>query len=401
MSVRLTTELHALLVNRLHDMMQTVIDLFGFPTQVLRVLRHLQTTGSYTACVNRLTRRKEHAVVLEEMYRTRLAAHVTYLAAAPAAVRLQLLRVLFTQLVLECTRQRDVARHRPCFLSLREDALFRELVAHVLHLIAVRRTHDEHVINHLRRDTVLDGHNAVRSTDRNHLSAQLDGFLRRTPSYVSEARDSDRLAFDIFACLMQQVLCEIKCSVTCSLGTKDRTAPSHAFSGQHACVILARKLLIHTVQESDLATAYTYVTRRDILIRPDAAPELQHEGLAETHDLCVRLTYRVKIRTAFRPAHRQRRQGILECLLEAQELEHRRRHGAVETKTAFVRANGAVELHAVTQVGLHLTLIIDPRDAEREDAIGLDHALHDLRLLKFGVLIVHLFNRLQYLLNRL
>ncbi len=73
----------------------------------------------------------------------------------------------------------------------------------------------------------------------------------------------------------------------------------------------------------------------------------------------------------------------------------------METQTAFVRADSAVELNAVTEVRLYFALVIYPCDAEGEDTVRFDHSLHDFRLFKFGVLVVHLFNRLQNLLYRL
>ena len=73
----------------------------------------------------------------------------------------------------------------------------------------------------------------------------------------------------------------------------------------------------------------------------------------------------------------------------------------MEAETALVRTDGGIELHAVTEVSLHLTLVIDPCYAECEDAIRLHHSLHNLSLLELGVLVVHLFNRLQNLLNSL
>ena len=253
-------------------MMETAVHFFGFPAQVLRILGHLQARCSHTSGVHRFTRCKKYAIGLEEMNGTRLTTHITYLAAAPAAVGFQLFRILFAQLVLERARQGDVARNRPRFLAFREDALFRELVRHVLHFVAVRRTHDEHVIDHLFGDTVFDSHYAVRSGDSYHFGAQLDRFCRRTPRYVAETGDSDRLALDIFACLMQQMLREIECAETRCFRAQDRTSPRHTLAGQHAGMILARQFLVHAVEESYLTSADAYVTCRYILIRTDAAP---------------------------------------------------------------------------------------------------------------------------------
>ena len=87
-------------------------------------------------------------------------------------------------------------------------------------------------------------------------------------------------------------------------------------------MILASKLLIHTVEVSNLAAAYTYVTCRNILIRTDATPKLKHKGLAETHNFSIRLANRVKIRTALSATHRERCQSVLKRLLKAEELQH-------------------------------------------------------------------------------
>ena len=42
----------------------------------------------------------------------------------------------------------------------------------------------------------------------------------------------------------------------------------------------------------------------------------------------------------------------------------------METNTALIRANSIVELYAITEVGLHFTLIIHPRDAESKIRSG-------------------------------
>lgn len=63
-------------------------------------------------------------------------------------------------------------------------------------------------------------------------------------------------------------------------------------------------------------------------------------------------------------------QGILEDLLEAEELEDRQVDGRVESQTSLVRAEGGVELDAVAAVDLELAVVILPDDAELDDALG-------------------------------
>ena len=111
------------------------------------------------------------------------------------------------------------------------------------------------------------------------------------------------------------------------------------------------------------------------------AAELGHEGLAEGHDLAVGLALGVEVGTALAAAHGKRGQRVLEDLLEAEELEHAEGDGGVEAQAALVGAERGVELHAVAAVHLHLAGVIDPGDAEHDDALRLDQALEQAGLL--------------------
>lgn len=42
----------------------------------------------------------------------------------------------------------------------------------------------------------------------------------------------------------------------------------------------------------------------------------------------------------------------------------------METDTPLVWADGVIELHAVTQVGLYFPLVVHPCDAESENTVG-------------------------------
>ena len=195
---------------------------------------------------------------------------------------------------------------------------------------------------------------------------------------------------------MQHVLHEVECTVTRSLGTHQRATPCEALARQHACVVLACELLIHAVHVANLTTAYAHITCGYVGVGTDVLPQFEHEGLAETHNLGIRLTLGAEIRATLCATHRKRREGILECLLETEEFQHRWVHRCVETDTALVGADSAVELHTITQISLNLALVIDPRYAECDDAVGLNHALHDFGALKFGVVVIYLLDRLQY-----
>ena len=63
-------------------------------------------------------------------------------------------------------------------------------------------------------------------------------------------------------------------------------------------------------------------------------------------------------------------QGILEDLLEAQELQNGQIDRGVKSKTAFVRTKSGIELHPVSTVDLDLALVIFPDTSELDDALG-------------------------------
>lgn len=78
-------------------------------------------------------------------------------------------------------------------------------------------------------------------------------------------------------------------------------------------------------------------------------------------------------------------QGILEDLLEAQELQDGEVHRGVEAKATLVGTQGGVELNAIALVDLDLALIIFPNDTELDDA--LRNGDHGKRLAVLGVLL--------------
>ena len=62
-------------------------------------------------------------------------------------------------------------------------------------------------------------------------------------------------------------------------------------------------------------------------------------------------------------------QGILEDLLETQELQDGKIDGRVQTETALVWAEGRVELDSVAAVDLDLVLVVLPDDTELDDPL--------------------------------
>ncbi len=158
---------------------------------------------------------------------------------------------------------------------------------------------------------------------------------------------------------------------------------------------LRGELLVHAEEVANLAATHADVAGGHVHIGSDDFIKFHHEGLAEAHNLGIALATGSEVRAALAAAHGQRGEGVLERLLEAQELQDRKVHRGVEAQTALVGANGAVELHAVADVHLHLALVVDPGHAERDDALRLHEALHYLGLFKLGVLVVYVLDALQ------
>lgn len=71
----------------------------------------------------------------------------------------------------------------------------------------------------------------------------------------------------------------------------------------------------------------------------------------------------------------------------------------METDTTLVWANDVVVLDAVTHVGLYVTLVVNPRNAELNNAIWNAEALNEVGLVKLWMLVVLLFNRWENLTN--
>jgi hypothetical protein len=115
------------------------------------------------------------------------------------------------------------------------------------------------------------------------------------------------------------------------------------------------------------------------------AIQLAHQGLAKAHHLAVALALGVEVAAALAAAHGQRGQRVLEGLLEAQELQDRQVDAGVKAHAALVGADGHVVLHAEGPVDLGLALVVHPRHAELDGALGLDQALQQAVVAVLGM----------------
>ena len=171
----------------------------------------------------------------------------------------------------------------------------------------------------------------IGTGDGDNLGAKLTSLRGGSPSHITKAGESHLLANYVLASLLEKMLGKIQSAETSRLRTKDGASPCGTLTSEDTGVVLTGELLVHSIQETDLTATDTHVTSRDILIGTDAAPELKHESLAETHDLRIGLAHGIKIRATLGTAHRKGGEGVLEGLLETEELKHRRSDSLVET----------------------------------------------------------------------
>ena len=114
--------------------------------------------------------------------------------------------------------------------------------------------------------------------------------------------------------------------------------------------------------------------------------KLGNEALAEAHDLGIGFAVGVKVGAALAAAHGESGQGILEDLLKAEELNDGKVDRGMEAKAALVRSDSGVELYTVAAVDLNLAVVVNPGNAEHDNALGLYETLNKAGCFPFGML---------------
>lgn len=173
-------------------------------------------------------------------------------------------------------------------------------------------------------------------------------------------------------------------AVAGGLGPDQATTPAATLAGESALPLVGQGA-VSTEHVTNLAAGNTNVTGGDVSLGADVLVQLTHEGVAETADLRVGLVLGVEVGTTLAATHAEAGQGVLEDLLEAEELEHAEVDGGVEAEAALVGAKGRVELHAEGIVDLDLALVVLPHHAELDDALGDGDDLEGFAVL--GVLL--------------
>ena len=201
--------------------------------------------------------------------------------------------------------------------------------------------------------------------------------------------------------MLEHFVGEVADAVTGGLRAGERAAVGQALTGEDAALKAVDDLLVLAVHIADLARADADVARRSVGELADVTVELGDEALAEAHDLAVGLAVGVKVGAALAAAHGEGGQGVFQDLLEAEELDDGQVDRGVEAQTALVGADRGVELHTVAAVDLNLAVVVHPGNAEHDDALGLDEALHETGFFPLGVLVNDVLEALEDFINGL
>ena len=364
-----------------HELLELAVDLLKGPGKMLSVLAHLEARYKHAAGVSCLTRHEDNTVGLEVLGGIDRSGHVCTLAHNLAAIGNQSLGILKVKSVLTSAGQCDVAGKLPHAATVAlVPGSVRTLIdvhskAHALIVTGALLVVD--TLEHGVVDAVgiLDPALSVRASQ--NLAAQLGNLLHSIDSNIAGTVNNNVLALEGVTVALKVLVNKVRQAVAGGLGTSERAAKAQAFARKDARPLVAQALIL-TKQVSDLAATNTQVT---------GGIQLGHEGLTEMHDLVVGLALGVEVGTSLAAAHGKGGQRVLKDLLEAQELEHAQRNGGVKAQAALVGSNRRVELNAVTTVDLNLARIVDPGNAEHNDALGLDETLENGGLLVLGMSI--------------
>ena len=372
-----------LAVDACHDTLKLGIYFLKGPGQTLGVLAHLQCGNSYAAGICCLCRHIQEAALnaglLVCINGICVRRHVRTLAYAPAAIGDQSLCFLAIDFVLGCARKSDIALHAPRLLAL-EILSGRNLFDIFLDSSAMALLDIE---DNVKLDSIGIVNISVGVGAGNRLCTELLSLLDCILCNVSGSGNNDGLAFQRLSCALYHLVGDVNKAVAGCFRSCKRAAEAKALTGQNTLVQIGDSLIL-TIQIADFTSADTDITCGNILVCTDILKELCHEALAEAHYLAIRLALGIEIGAALAAADRKTGQGVLEDLLEAEELQNGLVNGGMETKTSLVRSDCRIELYTVAEIDLLLPLIIDPRNAEGDDALGLNQTLQK------GILAINL-----------
>ena len=106
-------------------------------------------------------------------------------------------------------------------------------------------------------------------------------------------------------------------------------------------------------QEANLSGSNAYIACWYVGVLTNMSVQLGHKGLAKPHNLIVRSSLGIEIRTTLTPSDWHPAQRVFEDLLETQEFNHAQIDGGMKPQTTLKRPKGRVELNPKTTIDLH------------------------------------------------
>jgi hypothetical protein len=222
----------------------------------------LEARGCDAASIGSLARSEEDAILLEIERSISRRRHVRALDHIAAAILRQLDGIVEIELVLRGARHCDVALLAPRTLSLMVDS--GRTCLDILLDAAAADLLD--IYEGIEVDAIRIVDIAVGVRDRDDLGTEALCLLDSVLSDIAGTRDSDRLALDGLALLLEHIEQEVDCTIACSLRTCKGAAIREALAGKDRLPAV-RDLLVGAEHVVDLAAAGADVACRDICVR--------------------------------------------------------------------------------------------------------------------------------------
>src|SRR5690606_8173352 len=324
--------------------------------------------------------------ILKGTHRLRGRGHVGAFANRKNAVSDQGAGISSGQLVLGCRRHGDLARHVPygTVLDVQCPAPFQPGV-----LGDARAPRFLYFLNEVQVYALFVDDVAARVRTGNDPASEFDDLLHGIDGDVPRPGNHHSLACEIRAVRAQHPVDEIGGAVSRRFLARTRASMDQRLPGQHAGLIAIGQPLELTEHISDLTAADANVTGRNVGIFTQMAVEFRHERLAKAHDLPIGSAPWVEIGTSFATSYRQTGQGVLESLLETQELDDSEIHGRMKAQASLVRPQCGIELHPEAARDVDFALVVYPGNAEDDLALGLAKPFDQRMLCIFRMLGDH------------
>ncbi len=216
-------------------------------------------------------------------------------------------------------------------------------------------------------------------------ATQLMNFLDGVDCYVAGAGNEAFLAVKGILTNFQRLIDEERGAIAGCLGPNQGAAELEPLAGQDTRLPAVGDPFVLAEHIANLAATHSDIARRNVGVLTDVAIEFGHEALAETHDFIIGLAFGIKIGPSLAAADRHAGQGVLEDLLEAEELDDTEVDRGVEAQAALVGTKCAVEFNAETAVDVNLPLVVLPGYPEDDLPFRFADALDDLALKVFRV----------------